>query len=282
MNSGHNLAGLMKFVDRAEWAEAFEDVLDAHIETALETFDLDDDTIPDLLGDHWAGTLWGCAFEDFLTRQVAPDGRNLVEDYLRRRGWKEGAQARRYMTALRSSFMSLYEVGDVVVGESFLARDLILGGEPILIHESSATQSLKRWDKIGARLVTLGERIVIGGGLLPFSTEASNALLQGLNGGEAGDSEQSEPMPPINEEVLRRAAPLFTTAWLLDVLPKALGEMPEMLNSDGEEPVFHQFCYPLAKGIRQKDLSGLLNGDRCPDARAGESLGLARREPDRY
>ena len=27
--------------------------------------------------------------------------------------------------------MSLYEVSDVVVGESFLARDLVRGGEPV-------------------------------------------------------------------------------------------------------------------------------------------------------
>ncbi|MCB8835849.1 hypothetical protein [Aurantimonas sp. VKM B-3413] len=259
MNSGHELAGLMKFVGRPEWAEAFEDVLAEHFAMALEAFDLDYDEIPDLLGEHWAGTLWGCAFEDFLTRRGGPTGRNLVEDYLKRRGWKESAQGRRYMAALRSSFMSLYEVSDIVPGASFRARDLILGGEPRLVHEKSATQSLKPWDRIGARLVDLGERTVIGGGLLPFGPEASDAILRGLRGDEADDFGQAEPTPPIDEEALCRAGPLFTTAWLLDVLPRALGEMPAMVNSDGEEPVFHQFRYPLAKGIRQKDLTVLLN-----------------------
>ena len=80
-------------------------------------------------------------------------------------------------------------------------------------------------------------------------------LHRGLNGGEAEDPGQPGTLPLIDEEVLRRAAPLFTTAWLLDVLPKALGEMPTMLNSDGEEPVFHQFRFPLAKGVRQKDVA---------------------------
>lgn len=259
MNSRHDLAGLMKFITRVEWTEPFEDVLAEHFAMALEAFDLDYDEIPDLLGEHWAGTLWGCAFEDFLTRRVGATGRNVVEDYLKRRGWKEGAQARRYITSISSTFMSLYEVSDIMPGVSFRARDLILGGEPRLIREKSATQSLKPWDRIGARLVDLGERIVIGGGLLPFGPEAASALLRGLNGGEADDSGQVGRMSPIDEEVLRRAAPLFTTAWLLDVLPKALGEMPAMLNSDGEEPVFHQFRYPLARAIRQKDVAGLLN-----------------------
>ena len=54
----------------------------------------------------WGTTLWGCAFEDFLTRRFEPDGRNPVETYLKRRGWKESAAARRYMTALQTSVMS--------------------------------------------------------------------------------------------------------------------------------------------------------------------------------
>jgi len=258
MKSGHDLAGLMKFAERSEWTDALEEVLAEHVGMALDTLDLEYGDIPGLLGDHWAATLWGCAFEDFLTRRVGATGRNIVEDYLKRRGWKEAAQARRYMGALSSSFMSFYEVSEIVVGESFLARDLIRGGDPVLVHEKSATQSLKRWDRIGARLVTLGERIVIGGGLLPFTPEAAAALLRGLSG-EADDLGQVEPTPRIDEALLRRAAPLFTTAWLLDVLPRALGEMPTMLNSDGEEPVFHQFRYPLAKAIRQKDIAERLN-----------------------
>jgi len=35
--------------------------------------------------------------------------------------------------------LSLYEVSDIVPGESFRARDLVRGGEPVLISERSAT-----------------------------------------------------------------------------------------------------------------------------------------------
>lgn len=259
MNSEHNLSGLMKFVDRAEWAEAFEDVLAEHFATALDTLDLEFDDIPGLLGDDWARTLWGCAFEDFLTRHVVPDGRNVVDNYLKRRGWKESAQNRTYIAALRSSFMSLHEVSDIVPGQSFRARDLVRNGEPVLVHERSATQTLKPWDRIAARLVSVGERTVIGGGVLPFSQEAASMLLRGLTGAENEGGPRTGRAAAPNADMLRRAAPLFTTAWLLDILPKALSEMPTMLNADGEEPVFHQFRYPLAKAIRQKDVAERLN-----------------------
>lgn len=38
--------------------------------------------------------------------------------------------------------MGLYDLSDIVTSASFWARDLIRGGEPVLINEHSATQTL--------------------------------------------------------------------------------------------------------------------------------------------
>ena len=65
----------------------------------------------------------------------------------------ESASTRAYMTALRTSVASLYEVSDIIKDTSFRARDLVRGGDPILISERSATRSLKEWDRIVARVV---------------------------------------------------------------------------------------------------------------------------------
>src|SRR5215472_14155557 len=101
-----------------------------HFVPAMRAFDLEYEEIGEALGGGWAMTLWGLAFEDFLGREIEPDGRNFVDEYLRRRGWNESAPAKAYMSGLRNSIMSLYEVSAIVPGESFLARDLIRGGEP--------------------------------------------------------------------------------------------------------------------------------------------------------
>ncbi|WP_457831868.1 hypothetical protein, partial [Staphylococcus aureus] len=78
--------------------------------------------IDEALGGNWGRTLWGCAFEDFLTRRFGPDNQTPVEAYLRRRGWKERVATRAYMTALQDSVMSLYEVSAVISGESLRVR----------------------------------------------------------------------------------------------------------------------------------------------------------------
>jgi hypothetical protein len=82
------------------------------------------------------------------------------------------------MAALRTSVMSLYEVSDIDRDTSLCARDLVRGGEPILISERSATRSLKQWDRIATRVVQVGSQTQISGAILPFDRDTSEELLK--------------------------------------------------------------------------------------------------------
>jgi hypothetical protein len=145
LKSAHDLSGLMKYASRAPWDEAMDDSLSAHLGPACEATGLDPDALFDLIGDHWEGPIWGCAFEDLLAQQLEPDGRNLVDDYLKRRGWNEKAPNKTYMRALRDAAMSLYEVSEVVPGQSMTLRDLLRERSPVTVQEHSATQTLVNW-----------------------------------------------------------------------------------------------------------------------------------------
>src|SRR5262249_10711160 len=90
MASAASLYGRMKWVRRDEWNEAFSDLLEKHLRPACSKWDVEIDELSSVIGDDWFMNLWGCAFEDFLTREFA-DNRNIVDDYLKRRGWKESA-----------------------------------------------------------------------------------------------------------------------------------------------------------------------------------------------
>jgi hypothetical protein len=119
-----------KAFDPFRWT--FAEIYDHHLLPACRRTGLDAEEVMAILGENWfMTTVWGWAFEDFLTREDA-DGRNIIDDYLKRRGWKEGTSARTYMSALRASVMSLYEVSDIVRDTSFRARDLVRGGDPAL------------------------------------------------------------------------------------------------------------------------------------------------------
>jgi hypothetical protein len=149
------LAGVRKWLDRDEWRQPFSELVGRHLGGTCKAAGIQIDDLPDVIGDARTSNLFGCIFEDLLAIEFA-DGSNIVDDYLKRRGWKEPVPNKRYMMALRSSVMSLYEVRDIVRGQSFLARDLFRGGEPVRVSEMSATRGMKPWDVLAARIVKAG------------------------------------------------------------------------------------------------------------------------------
>jgi len=256
--AGHDLSGIIKWCAREDWRPRVDAVTAEHFEPAMKAFGLDFQEIGEALGETWAVTLWGCAFEDFLTRRFGPGDENPVEVYLRRRGWKEPLTARTYMAALRTSLMSLYEASDIIPGQSFRARDLVRGGDPVVVSERTATRTLKTWDRVAARLVEHNGRMILAGGLLSFTLEASNGLFSRLRD-HASDAGALKGWRGSDED-LRRAAPLFTAAWLFDVLPRALRiNPPKLFNSDGDEIVFHRVNFPLTKAASADAIAARLD-----------------------
>lgn len=251
---GHDLDGLIKWCARDEWRSRVDDVMAEHFTPAMQAFGLEFEEIDDALGGGWAQTLWGCAFEDFLTRRFGPEKENPVEAYLRRRGWKERLTTHADMSALQGSVMSLYEASEILPGQSFRARDLIRGGEPVLVAERTATQTLRPWDRIAARVVRQGDRSTIAGGVLAFTLKGSEQLFAGLRAtapprSRAGARKTNGPLKGWtgSEEDLRRAAPLFSSTWLSDVLPRVLNpQPPKLFNSESDEVVFHTLRFPFA------------------------------------
>jgi hypothetical protein len=260
MASANSLSGLMKWLRRAEWQDAFDELLHRHLAPACAKADVAVDELPELIGDQHLTALWGCVFEDFLARNL-DDGRNIVDDYLKRRGWKESASNKAYMIALRSSVMSVYEVSGIARDASFLARDLVRGGEPVRVSERSATRSLKPWDRMAARVVRVGTRIEMAGGVLLFDCDTSEAVLRALrragkkarrNAGELARQLGRDIADPLiaealtDTEILRASAFLFTNVWLDDLLKRTLDPaLPQMCNTDGDELIFTTVSYPL-------------------------------------
>jgi hypothetical protein len=259
MAAVHSIEGLMKWVRRDEWCDKFEEVFQRHVGQTRLGDGIDLDELAEIIGDYGVSNLWGCAFEDFVSS--GPDEQNVAADFLKRRGWKESGGTRAYVEALRRSTMSLYEVSDIVVGESFLARDMIRDGGPVRVFERSATRSLKQWDRIAARIVTVMGKTQITGALLAFDHRLADEALASIERvrkkaraealklarslGRATDEAALAPITGV-DEVLTGAAFMFSTLWLDDVLRRSLNPMlPEMQNTDGEALEFITLHFPL-------------------------------------
>jgi hypothetical protein len=281
MVKGHSLEGLIKWLHREEWRDRFAETFDAHLLPACEQTGLEANEVVAKLGEDWfTRTVWGSAFEDFLTRDF-DGGTNIVDDYLKRRGWKESASTRTYMGALRSSVPSLYEVSDIVRDKSFKARDLVQGGDPLLIIERSATRSLNQWDRIVTRVVQIGSQTHISGAILQFDYETSEQILQLLrditkrshkskrNLSGVFDSNANDPAiigAMFQRAALRVAAPMITAGWLINIIDNELSSSAiELQNIEGEEIMFCTLHYPLLAKANPGDIRSALN--RCPEFR---------------
>jgi hypothetical protein len=229
--SDRAIAAVMQWAAREEWRGWLEDVIADHLAPACLAAGVARDELPDLLGEDAHAQLIGCAFEDFLTREFGPDGRNIVDDYLERRGWTEPVAAKRYLQALRRSVMSVYEVVDTTPGSHFVTRDLVRGGEPVRVRDKLGSRSVARWDRLAARLLPVGDETRMAGGVLSLDFDDAAAVVEaiaelgkglgrrvGRRATREGATREVPGAPPVDEAVLGEAAPLITGTWLAGAL----------------------------------------------------------------
>ncbi len=256
MAERNDISGLLAYIGReGDWRARLQDVVAEHLMPALEEFEIDQDDLAKLLGEQWSGVLWGCGFEDFLSRQYE-DG-NIVDLYLKRRGWKETVLNRAYFAALRDAAVSLYEVSDVEPGTSMVLRDLLSDAAPVTVREKSASRTLKQWDRISVRVVPERDHHVISGALLPFRAEAVDFLFAGLR--DALKLKKREALR-LSRDQLLGCAPIFTSAWLFIEIDRALTPaQPHFTNSDGDDVLFHDLRFGLAAGVTQKAIAERLD-----------------------
>lgn len=190
---------------RSPWQRLWDEVLEQHVGAVARKAGLDHDALEAELGHHAHMMLLGCAFEDLLSHRADERGRNIIDDYLDQRAWREPPVVREYLRALRDSVMSLYEVVDKVPGTHLVLRDLVRGGEPVTVDERLGSLSTARWDRLGVRVLRVGERNVLSGGLLHFPFEAAERVLRVLRAG-TGAMEAGMPQEMLDADARDRIA----------------------------------------------------------------------------
>jgi hypothetical protein len=267
-----NAHGLVDWSRRDPWTERMAATMENHLRPACEANDIAVEELAEVIGP-LAMTALDCAFEDCCT-VVWNDGTNLASDYLKRRGWKETALNRAYIEALRSSVMSLHEVSDVRPGESFLARDLVRGGEPVRVIERTATKTLAAWDVIAARIVTVRGKTQLTSAVLAVERALAEEILGIFERTKRrlprDTAEVLEGVAPDlrarlvaeladTDQLLRSAASTITTVWLNDAIRRCLAPTPELANTDGDPLEFMTLHYRIVPAASLTDVVAALS-----------------------
>ena len=215
-----------------QWRAEFERTQQAHVEMVHTVAGDEAEDLLSALPQEMQVQIIGASLEDLCTQRHPGFAiGNAVDDYDKRRGWRETPPARRYLAALRDSAMSLYEVQQCRPGHSLVVRDLIRGGEAITVQERLGSQQLPQWSRFCARVVFHLDRHLFTGTLFPFDMTTSEALRQSISATVGAMLISGEAATKTT--ALQRCAALFTNTWLTLVLAK-MRNRPQLVNHDGD------------------------------------------------
>jgi len=266
------IAHLMDWAEKPEWVERKTEVFEEHLSGAADRLGMDiEDLSSELVAQELGGMMIGFFFEDLASRRFPPDGDNLVEDFLKRRGWREGVRGRRYLRQLSESVLSLYEVNDVVPGSYCDITDLLRGGKTLRVYEQMGTRNMVKWDHIAARVLAGSGRLMFSGAFLPFPHEASTTLRKIFDKtvtnleaefAQLGPSDDSpKALDIVSSGVLDYSVIAFSQVWLMHVMERLAAPLPELVTRDGEAFVFADTRFAFEKANRKKIAARLAGAD---------------------
>jgi hypothetical protein len=251
--SDRAIASITKWARRDEWRERLEMIIEAHFGPVFAGLDLPVEELPEILGDAFPG-LFGCVLEDFLTCHFGLEQRSVVDDYLKRRGFKERAPVKSYLRALQRSVMSAYRVVATAPGSHVLLDDLIRDGEPIRVEDRPGSRALASADHLGARLLPINGRTYLSTGVLCLAADQARELVKDirrllpkLRRGVTREAEKRgiavadlEAVIPLDDVILGELAPIFTHTWLTAALEELLGVVVSDGKADPAETLLTQ------------------------------------------
>lgn len=240
---------LRRWAETDAWRERQEQVFDEHFTELAERLGYELDAFMDQLIEYdLIGPVLEVCLEDFMTRRFGPDGSNVIEDFLKRRGWREGVRGRRYLRQLLESKLSVYEVTGVAPGRYCDLVELAGAGRRLRVYESAGTETLVQWDRIAARVLPGDGKAMFSGGVLPLSTETADRVLRALAATHegiaealeraAGDRPELAAFKVSDDDILVLMPKAFTQLWLLHWLETIERPTPELSTTDGEPLVF--------------------------------------------
>lgn len=210
------MRNLLRWAERPDWQDMEAQVYAEHVDPAIAFLDLPEEEMQDLVEPAWE-LLDVFIVEDFLSARFGEEGElNVIDEYLKRRGWREPVPARRYLAALRDSSPSLYEVVEIDPGRNMRLKDLVGQGGTITVEERERSKVPVRWDHLAGRVVSLNDSLHLTGGILPFASEMSRELSRVF------DDAVKEVRREIRKERGKAEAQALSREQVLECVPRGM------------------------------------------------------------
>ena len=267
---------------QAKWKLRLEDVFDQMLLPAAQELGIEEDILIEASQeDGYWNIIFGYIFEDFASATWDDEEHSFIDEYLKRRGWREAPIGRRYLKAINDSEVELWELTAVKPG--FYADVRLYGSDekPIRVIEKSATESLQQWDCLAGRVIQLDKANLFTGALLPIplteiqhiqqaieNTKAEtraifNKLLEDGEIDALPDNLEQEAEDDVNAEFPE----ILLRIWIVYLYRTINQGMPSIQNTEGEAFQFITVRFPLKASSKKIShaLDEIPQLDRNPD-----------------
>jgi len=193
--------------------------------------------------------LFGTVFEEFATAYWDSMPHSLVDAYLKHRGWREGPAGREYLRELAASNLQLLEVTDVEPGIWIELKPYCSQKKSVRVFEKSGSETIKPWDAILGRIIKVGGKRGVTGGILHFKPEVAarvHELMEEIPGDimESFDEliaegELSAYPDDIEQQIYQfqreQLVDIAIDVWITQIIIHSDRPQPSIHNHDGDD-----------------------------------------------
>lgn len=255
------IANLIKYSARAPWSERQRELFGGLFDTVADELDISTEELVQTLEPHsLMDMVFGYCFEQLATSCWDGEDFSMIDDFLKRRGWHEAPYGRRYLTALNSSEIKLWEVIAVKPGHHVDLRPFGTDAGPQRVYEKAGTVGLKRWDCLAARVLIVDGRPGFSGSVLPFKPEQAQEIVLRLEDAreqsrmtlqESRDHEpdcawsEEEIQALVEEDVNDQWPDLLIQLWMSDAYLSITRPFPTLMNTEGDHLQWSEVKFPV-------------------------------------
>jgi hypothetical protein len=209
----------------------------------------------------WGDRLLEAITEYFFELQFEEEPINIVDDYLKRRGWKESKVGRDYLQAVKSTSFSVYEVSEVKPGESITVVDKVRNLPAMEVSEILGSQCISVGQYLLAKVLNVSDRFYFSATFFVMRPNDAQEWIMDIS--EALEAEEDQSEQAVNAFLQESTVELLAEA--VDYL---LQPLPRIKNMQGESLLFTEIRFPI------QDKDALVAGlESWPDLEKKEDEG---------
>ena len=243
-----------------EWQQRLDETFNQMLSPAAQNLRIEEDKLVAEIQEagYWH-MVFGYVFEEFSSVFWNNEERSFIDEYLKRRGWREAPRGRRYLQAINDSEIQLWEITEVKPGFYAQVRPYSTTEKPIKVVEKSATESLHQWDCVAGRVIQMNNTYMFTGALLPLPpTEAERVQRvldktkerifelsqQLLKEGEI-DALPNDLEQQAEDEANSHLPEVLFRVWVIYLYQSINRAMPILQNKDGEAFQLAKVRFPI-------------------------------------